>query len=169
MRRSLLLYFLLVATAVTSAHAYIDRLVSNGTYWHNWADAQGITHMTECHFKNYSKVNLLPPSDPLFLEAFGPAANIQIANQPPGWKGPWHRNPVPQLVFFLKGVGFWRSQDGSEHVFVPGDVMFGNDQNATLGHESYAYNNETLILVMVQFPKWSTTKARPCWLGEPEN
>ena len=139
-------------------------LSNNQTYWHNWADEHGVTHLTKCHFKNWSLVNLLPPSMPLYLDKFGPAANVQLANTPPGWKGPWHRDPVPQLVFFLTGKGFWRFDDGTTHVFHPGDIYFGNDQAARKGHESYTHGNETLILAMVQFPQWSTTMARPCWL-----
>ena len=123
-----------------------------------------MTHLTKCHYSNWTKVNLLPPAQPVFLDIFGAAGNVQLANLPPGWQGPWHKDPVPQLVFFLHGRGLWRVMDGTTRVFQPGDIYFGNDQNSTQGHESYTHGNDTLILAMVQFPHWSTTRHKPCWL-----
>ncbi len=136
----------------------------NGTYWHNWSDEDGVTHLAECHFANWTYVAYLPPSDPLFLNVFGTAHNVQLANQPAGWQGPWHKDPVPQLVIFLAGQGLWKFMDGTSHTFSQGDIYFGNDQNSTKGHESFAYGNGSLILAMIQFPNLSTTMHRPCWL-----
>jgi hypothetical protein len=160
----------LAVTAAASINSMVPSdptalpLISKGTYWHNWADSDGVTHLTKCDFGNWTAKDLLPPSEPLYLSIFGTAANVQLANTPPGWQGPWHRDPVPQLVIFMSGQGLWRFQDGTTHVFSPGDVYFGNDQNATRGHESYTHGNASMILAMVQFPQWSTTMARPCWL-----
>ena len=171
MLRALLLTFGLLLIHVLTSHLVASTVLppslplsSNGSYWHNWADEFGVTHLTQCSFKNWTEKNLLPPSDPLFLDVFGTAQNIQLSNQPPGWQGPWHRDPVPQLVVFLQGVGLWKFMDGTQHFFYPGDVYFGNDQNSTQGHESYTYGNETLIVVMIQFPQLSTTMGKPCWL-----
>lgn len=156
--------FVLVCCVVGAAAVAADvTLQYNGTYWHNWSDEDGVTHLTQCHFKNYSKVNLLPPSMPMFLNVFGEAANVQLANTPPGWQGPWHRDPVPQFVFFMHGRGLWKLMDGTEHIFNPGDVYFGNDQNSTKGHESYTFGNESMLLAMIQFPNLSRNMYKPCW------
>lgn len=98
-----------------------------------WSDLHGVTHLTERHFKNWTMTNFLPPSDSLFLDIFRPAANVQLRDTPPGWRGPWHRDKVPQLVFFIAGQRLWRFMDRTAHRFSPGDVYFGNDQNSTDG------------------------------------
>ena len=137
---------------------------SNGTYWHNWSDENGTTHLTECTFSNWTYENYLPPSDPLYTNVKGASSNVLLTKLPANWSGPWHKDPVPQLVFFIHGIGKWKTMDGSEIILKPGDVYFGNDQNSTKGHESYNVGNSSLILALIQFDEWSENKYEPCWL-----
>ena len=78
-----------------------NSITNNGTYWHNWSDINGTTHLTECHFSNWTYQDYLPPSDPLYSDTEGPASNVVLLNVPVGWSGSWHKDPVPQLVFFM--------------------------------------------------------------------
>ena len=137
---------------------------SNGTYWHNWSDENGTTHLTQCTLTNWTYVNYLPPSDPLYTNVKGASSNVLFLNLPTNWSGPWHKDPVPQLVFFINGIGKWKTMDGSQVILKPGDVYFGNDQNSTKGHESYNIGNTSLILALIQFDTWSQNKYKPCWL-----
>lgn len=134
------------------------------TYWHMWSDAQGVSHLTECKLTNFSKVNFLPPSPPLWLDTYSDPSKVLFLNAPVGWVGPWHKDPEPQLVLFLSGQGTWTAMDGTNHTFNPGDIYFGNDQASLKGHVSRQVGPVPMNCVLLQFSSWSTTNHHPCWL-----
>jgi len=137
----------------------------NGTYWHNWGDKHGVSHLTRCYFKNYTWFTPAhqPQAAGFYLDVFGPAQNVQLTNSPPGWAWTWHPNAIPQICIGMRGTYLAQATDNTEVFLKPGDVYFGNDQNSA-GHQSYTYGNESLLLMCMQFPHMSTTEYRPCWL-----
>ena len=135
-------------------------------YWHNWADSAGVSHLTECSLTNWTFVDFLPNSDPLYLDnvVSGDSASVVWMQLPVGWKGPFHKDPVPQLVLFMSGEGTWETMDNKTHVFTVGQVYFGEDQRSLLGHISANTGNSPLIMALLQFKGWQPTVNQPCRL-----
>jgi len=109
-------------------------------------------------------VNFLPPGQPLYLETQQNPSKVIFMNTPPGWQGPWHKDPVPQLVFFLSGTGLWTAMDGTNITLTVGDIYFGNDQASKSGHFSQNIGSNDMMLAAAQFAEWPTTNYEPCWL-----
>lgn len=150
--------------ALSSGSSIADMLAPNQTYWHMWADASGEGHLSKCALTNFTAHVYLPPTPPVWLDSFANPAAARFLQAPVGWTGTWHKDPVPQLVLFVSGHGEWTAEDGTSHVFGPGDVYFGNDQMSHKGHMSRTVGNEPMMCVLIQFPQWATNMAKPCWL-----
>ena len=173
--RRLLLLLLLVQLSQATPMPDNDNMMSMPfntsevkTYWHNWADAQGVTHLTECTMRNFSRIDLLPPNPPVYIDYVdqggkGPS-KVFFLNTPVGWSGAWHKDPVPQLVITLAGEGVWTTMDGSNVTLTPGSVYLGNDQASSRGHHSMNTGKGLLQLLLIQYPQWPTKLYRPCWL-----
>ena len=138
------------------------------TYWHNWVDINGTSHITQCFFTNFTSNNVTGSNTPLFSNDLGSSSNIIISTVPVGFVQSWHVNPVPQLIYILSGYGKFEAMDGTHVVLTPGVIYFGNDQMATKGHETYNLGNQSLVMSLVQFDEWNNTNPatqyRPCWL-----
>jgi len=166
--RNFLLLVLPVVLLVTSLRscAALTPPTPSQPYWHNWADANGESHFTLCALTNWSFVDFLPPSQPLWQETKADPTSIVFLQMPVGWQGPWHRDPAPQLVVFLSGHGRWQTMDGQIRDFTTGDLYFGNDQMSTKGHFSQNIGNVPLYVALLQFADWNVTDkvGQPCWL-----
>jgi hypothetical protein len=131
---------------------------------HNYATSvNGSTSFASCTISNFTLSTYLPPSDPQWLDSHGLASNIVFIQLPVGWKGPPHKDPVPQLVFFMSGCGNWTTSDGTSHVFGPGDLYFGEDQLSWDGHTSANCGDTAVVLILMQFGLSLPTVNRPCW------
>ena len=136
----------------------------NLTYYHNWSDEKGVSHFSQCKFTNWTYHNYLPPSKPLWTDPKQNPTNVLLTQLPVGWDGPWHKDPVPQLVLFLSGTGLWQTMDGTNYTFTAGDVYFGNDQASSKGHYSKNVGSNPVYMVLLQFANYSTEMNRSCWL-----
>lgn len=164
----LLSLFLLLSSSPSGA---TKKIGNNPTatplpYWHNWADSRGVSHFTKCQFTNWTYVDFLPNSAPLFLDQSlsGASASVVLLELPVGWVGDWHKDPVPQLVMFLMGEGEWVTMDNATHTFSRGDVYFGEDQRSSMGHLSRNSGTTPLIAALIQFKQWNPTANQPCRL-----
>ena len=104
MVKRLLVSLLLSCCLVYSAWA--KPTPSPVSYYHNWVDDEGVSHITPCLFSNWTYVNVLNNTDPDFIDTSESslAATYVMLQSPVGWTGGWHRNPYPQLVIFIQGV-----------------------------------------------------------------
>ena len=65
------------------------------TYWHNWTDRNGVSHMTRCEMYEFKLQSISKPADPQWHDRQSPSgATIIITVQPPHWNGTWHENPT---------------------------------------------------------------------------
>ena len=135
------------------------------TYWHNWADSEGYSHLTECHFTNWTLQPFINNLLPLYVDtsmASSPA-DLVLLQIPAHWTGPYHTNPVPQILVFLSGVLFFQASDNTTHIFTKGDVYFGEDQLSN-GHLAEPLGNEPVIAAVIQYKEWQPTVNMPCRL-----
>ena len=141
----------------------------NTTYWHNWSDINGTSHITQCQFTNFSSNNVTASNTPLFGINFGMSSDTFISILPIGFNQTWHVNPVRQLIYCLSGIGKFVAMDNSEIILTPGVIYFGDDKKSIMGHKTYNLGNESLIMALVQFSQWNQTnnvnQFKPCWLN----
>ncbi len=134
-------------------------------YWHQWADLEGVSHWARCALTNWTWEEFLPPSS-LWIEDLSFPSNLVLMTTPPGWVGPWHKNPVPQLVFVVAGTYLFTAMDGVNVTFTSGEIFFGNDQLSQKGHYTQNIGTVPGVLAAMQFSSWnvSETAGVPCWL-----
>lgn len=132
------------------------------TYWHNWSDKAGVSHLTRCQLTHFVSIKPIPG---LHTDIKTNATQIVFVDLDPSYVGSWHKDPAPQFVSFLQGTGEWTTMDGTSRNFTLGDLYFGNDQLSTQGHLSRTVGDTPLKLMMVQFPQaLATGQYEPCWM-----
>jgi hypothetical protein len=127
------------------------------SYWHVWADDEGITHQTRSVFSGFKKQSLGGKAAPEWIATLLSAeAKVVFFVQPVGWIGEWHPNPKPQWIVTLSGRWFVETMDGTRVVMGPGEVSFGGDQNTRpeaegrFGHRSGTVGDDLLSLMAFQ-------------------
>ena len=138
------------------------------SYWHVWADDQGVTHQRRCDLKAFQYASVGGTAAPQWNDhLFAGKANIQFTVLPVGWHGDWHENPEPQWIAVLSGRWFVETMDGTRVEMAPGEVSFGGDQNARpdargrVGHRSGTLGDEPCALMIVQLDPKVWAGARP--------
>ena len=125
--RSLIALAALLA-APLAAQAQADK-PPDLSYWHVWADDQGVTHQTKCALDGFSEEVFAPPEPPSWVRRFASVgATISIAVMPVGWEADWHKNPKPQWIIPLSGSWYVETMDGTRVEMGPGEISFGEDQ-----------------------------------------
>ena len=127
------------------------------SYWHVWADDEGITYQTRSVYSSFDKQSVGGKAAPEWIATLLTAkANIVFFVQPVGWIGDWHPNPKPQWIVTLSGRWFVETMDGTKVVMGPGEVQFGGDQTTKpdaqgrFGHRSGTVGDELLSLMAFQ-------------------
>jgi hypothetical protein len=127
------------------------------SYWHVWADENGISHQTRCELSAFELRSISAGSSPQWIDRLvASAATVLVAVQPVGWVGEWHENPKPQWIVPLSGRWFVESMDGTRVEMGPGEVSFGNDQrcrsdaDGRKGHRSGTVGDQPSVLMLVQ-------------------
>ena len=127
------------------------------SYWHVWADKDGVTHQTRCVISDFMKKSVGGKAAPEWIETLlTTKANVMFFVQPVGWIGEWHPNPKPQWIVTLSGRWFVETMDGTRVVMGPGEVSFGSDQTTKpdaqgrFGHRSGTVGDELLSLMAFQ-------------------
>lgn len=126
------------------------------TYWHVWADADGISHQEQRTLTGFKRQSMggAAPQWNLPLEADPEHALFSVL--PAGWTGDWHENPAPQWIVPLSGRWFVETMDGTRVEMGPGEVSFGGDQGCKAdadghkGHRSGTVGDEPAVLMLVQ-------------------
>lgn len=62
-----------------------------------------------------------------FVKDTGPVVKAVFSELDVGNFQDWHCCPCPQLVTCITGSWFVKTSDGTERVFLPGDVLFQDD------------------------------------------
>lgn len=138
------------------------------SYWHLWADGDGVTHQSDCRLTGLTLQEFAPPTPDIWVGKV-PAnpSNITVLVLPSGWSGGWHRNPKPQWIVPLSGRWYVESMDGKRVEMGPGEWSFGEDQAAQpdaqdrVGHLSGTIGEEPAVLMLVQLTD-SPTVGMPC-------
>ncbi|WP_305984062.1 cupin domain-containing protein [Roseibium sp. MMSF_3544] len=125
-------------------------------FWHLWADADGVTHQSQCRFGNFELKSFAPPAKDLWTKRLAATPeDITILVLQPGTLK-WHRNPKPQWIIPLSGTWFVESMDGTRVEMGPGMASFGEDQlakpdkNGNVGHLSGVVGEEPCVLMLIQ-------------------
>jgi hypothetical protein len=153
--------FVLLALCVStvSAQAYM-------TYWHNWADATGETHLTLCNFTSGWITSAFQPGQaPIFINKLlnaSTAGGVNIFFTPTLWNPAvkFHANPSVQWGFWFAGRMRFTATDGSTALIGAGDVYFGDDVGSK-GHHSEAIGYGPALSAMV--PVKGPLGSGPCW------
>lgn len=126
------------------------------SYWHLWADDDGISRLTASTMTEFELKSMQPPADPQWQgkETSGPMTML-VTVQPIGWIGAWHENPKPQWIVPLAGRWFVESMDGTRVEMGPGELSFGGDQHCVerdgkRGHRSGTVGDVPCVLVVIQ-------------------
>jgi len=150
------------------AGAQGDRPPAVATYWHNWTDGDGLSHLTLCNLKDFKLESMAPPADPLWLNSQAPAdASVITIVKPVGWKGSWHSDKTVLWVVTLDGQWFVEAEDDTRVELDPGDVVLienvkaPRDAEGEQGHRSGNIGKEVVKLLVVQLQQPSTID-QPC-------
>jgi hypothetical protein len=138
------------------------------TYWHNWTDSHGVSHMTRCAFHTYDLKTMSKPAGPQWQDP-QPAGRATIIStiQPPHWNGAWHPDPKVQWIIPLKGSWYVEAMDGTRVTMGPGDVSLGEDQlsrpdgQGHVGHYAGNVGDGPVTLMVIQLDV-APTVDRPC-------
>jgi hypothetical protein len=126
-------------------------------YWHLWADANGISHLTQCTLDSFDLKPIQPEAAPQWQgKITNGTMSTMVTVLPVGWIGTWHKNPKPQWIIPLSGRWFVESMDGNRVEMGPGEFSFGGDQNCQktggkCGHQSGTVGDAPTVLMIVQF------------------
>ena len=126
-------------------------------YWHLYVDDEGISRQRRCHLTDFEMSAISPGATPQWNgRDHAAAATVKVVVLPPGWEGGWHRNPAPQWIVPLSGRWSVESMDGTVIEMGPGEISFGEDQDAIerddrTGHGSRTVGDEPAVLMLVQF------------------
>jgi hypothetical protein len=127
------------------------------TYWDNWTDSKGVSHLSKCEISDFVFESISEPAEPSWLARQKPGtAQVVITVMPEGWKGPWHENPKVQWIIPLKGTWFVETMDGTRVNLGPGEVSVGEDLNTKpdaqgrKGHLSGTVGEGPVTLMIIQ-------------------
>ena len=127
------------------------------SYWHNWTDSDGVTHLTKCDLEKFTLKSMAPPADQLWLndQDIGDKRLLNIV-KPSGWKGDWHSDVKVLWVVTLSGRWFVEAMDETRVEFGPGDVVVVENVKTTpdgqgrVGHRSGNVGEEVVKLMAVK-------------------
>lgn len=137
------------------------------SYWHLWADQDGMSHQKECKMTQFQKESMGGDADEQWnSQKTKQKTTTMFSVLPVGWVGGWHENPKPQWIVPLSGRWSVEAMDGTKQEFGAGDVSFGGDQGCTktdgrVGHRSTTVGDEPAVLMLVQFEDMDTPSS-PC-------
>ena len=159
----------IAAEATSSAAATQSGKKPEASYWHNWTDARGVSHMTKCTFHTYALKSMSPPAGPQWQDLLSSGkAKIISTIQPAHWNGAWHPDPKVQWIIPLKGTWFVEAMDGTRVEMGPGDISLGEDQLSRpdgAGHKGHLAGNVgdgPVTLLVVQLENEAPTAGQPC-------
>lgn len=133
------------------------------SYWHVWADGEGVSHQTHADLTSFEKESMGGGADPQWNNhLIASKTKVLFTELPVGWVGTWHENPKPQWIMPLSGRWYVETMDGQRVEMGPGEVSFGADQNTKpneqghKGHVSGTVGHEPARLMIIQLleEKW---------------
>ena len=131
-------------------------------YWHLWTDENGISRQEKCAINSFELFSLntgFPTAGlqmPQFSHKLFDNGNALLSILPVGWKGDWHENAIPKLIYVLRGAWWVESMDGHRVVVSAGEFCFGGDQgcirpaDGKFGHLSAQIGDEPSLHLIIQ-------------------
>ena len=126
------------------------------SYWHLWADDDGVSRQTRCELTAFDLGSLGPGDSAQWNESLLDDGNAFLTVLPVGWSAGWHMNRTAKWIFVLTGQWSVESMDGQRVVIGPGEFSFGGDQNCKadpqgrLGHLSAQVGDVPCVQLIVQ-------------------
>jgi len=105
------------------------------SYWHLWADDQGISHQTRCELTAFTLSSLGPDDSPQWNDMLLDNGTAFLTVLPVGWSAEWHVNKTAKWIVVLSGQWYVESMDGERVVMGPGEYAFGGDQDCVADEE----------------------------------
>jgi len=135
------------------------------SYWHLWADEDGVSHQTRCALTEFELKGVGDAAPQWNNQQHRSEATVVFTVQPAGWVGDWHENPAPQWIVVLSGRWWIEAMDGTRIEQGPGEFSLGEDQgckpvNGRHGHRSGTIGDVPAALMTVQLHIPPTCK--PC-------
>eukprot|EP00879_Flechtneria_rotunda_P005712 GHRR01006013.1.p1 GENE.GHRR01006013.1~~GHRR01006013.1.p1 ORF type:complete len:192 (+),score=44.92 GHRR01006013.1:201-776(+) len=96
-------------------------------YTHLWVSTDGETHITEAKMEGFDLKKYAADSQAQFVKPGPGPSKVVFTELAPGLENDYH--PAPAVQFVITTAGSWKikATDGSEKVFVPGDILFQDD------------------------------------------
>ncbi|MEO7013179.1 MAG: hypothetical protein ABI127_02645 [Dokdonella sp.] len=143
-----------------------DQAKPTVTYWHLWADADGVSHQKSCRMTEFEMASMGEADAQWKGHKMTGKMTTMVTVLPVGWVGEWHENPKPQWIIPLAGRWSVEAMDGTRAEFGPGDISFGGDQNCKKvgghkGHRSATVGDAPAVLMLVQFEDMPAPES-PC-------
>jgi hypothetical protein len=113
-----------------------------------YADSDGESHF-EDREEELTLTEFAPPSAPINLSTFLPAARAGILGAQAGWQGDWHPSSGRNLFFVVSGEWEIEVSDGEIRRFGPGTIMLVEDTTGK-GHFSRVIGEAQTICGIVQ-------------------
>lgn len=147
------------------------------SYWDNWTDAKGISHLTKCRItafrpvkeaKTKSQSDKAPPQALVWTGAnHTHNATVTTTVQSPGWKSTWQRAQRIEWITPVAGVYATQAMDGTRVELNPGDILLSEDIGSIRdkkGHQGHISSNEgdtasALMVTRFNTPTKPTHKA----------
>lgn len=140
-------------------------------YWHNWADHDGVSHMTRCPVRDFDLKTMSAPAGPQWQDRLKSGhGQVIFTVQPAHWNGTWHPDPKVQWIIPLRGIWYVTAMDGHKVVMGPGEVSLGEDQlsrkdpRGRVGHDAGNVGDGPVELMVIQTDEVPTAD-RPCRFG----
>ena len=133
-----------------------EEATPNVSYWHLWADADGVSHQDKCSFTDFELGSIGGGAEPQWKgDRTRGKMTVMMTVLPVGWAGDWHENPLPQWIIPLSGCWSVEAMDGTRVEFGRGEISFGGDQHCRdregrKGHRSSTVGDEPAVLMLVQ-------------------
>jgi len=154
--------------ASLGAVAQSDQPPEVATYWHNWTDGGGLSHLALCNLQDFKLESMAPSADPLWLNSQKSAdSRVLTIVKPVGWKGNWHSDKTVLWVVTLAGKWFIEAEDDTRVELDAGDVILienrqtPRDAEGEEGHRSGNIGKEVVKLLVVQLQQPPTVN-QPC-------
>ena len=113
-----------------------------------FVDDAGLSHFEECTLP-LATHNFAPPTTPLEVSEFIPAAGFAVVRFAADWSGPWHPSPYRQWFFMLSGSLTITACDAAERTLWAGDAILLEDMG-TKGHLTRVNGGQQVVAVGIR-------------------
>ncbi|MBF0862380.1 hypothetical protein HKD22_09730 [Gluconobacter kanchanaburiensis] len=138
------------------------------SYWDNWTDPQGTTHLTKCRMSAFHDDSTSSNGHETLLSTPHKGdVTMTVRVQPSGWKGEWSETRQTQWIVPLSGIYSVTAMDGNNVELNPGDILLSEDVSPSAsgpepkGHLEKNVGDSAVALQILSFAD-ATPSHVPC-------